>query len=92
MDDEDYKIFTDAWRVFKNYRKPVEDRAFWAALVKDCYILANRHQGSPFATDMAIVIRREVERKFLKEKEEELKRNVIDTTSGFSEKEDGARY
>lgn len=51
---EYYNIFTECWRLFKKYSNPVNDQAFWDALMDETEELVEKSE-KPEATKVLVV-------------------------------------
>ena len=58
-----FAIYTDAWKLFKKYFRPVEDDSFWETLLQDAQELYQKHQH-PFAKELIIKTMDEIDRIF----------------------------
>lgn len=68
MKNEDYyRVFCDAWRIFKHYRRDPGDPDFknddyWDALVSDQRKFIKRHPDNKFAVEIIVAVLCEIER------------------------------
>lgn len=48
-----YRCFVDCWRLFKEYRDPVETLEFWMALTKSANVIYTRYRCQPYKKSLA---------------------------------------
>lgn len=55
---EYYNIFTECWRLFKKYSNPVNDQAFWDALMNETEELVEKSEKSEATKVLAVAVHR----------------------------------
>jgi hypothetical protein len=65
----EYNLFADVWQLLKKNYEPSEQQAYWSELLKDTHEIEAKYKNK-LCDDLLVAVVMELERKFLKEREE----------------------
>lgn len=72
---EEYQIFADVWKLYKQYYDQSTDEGYWPEVLEESRKISNTY-NSHLCNDLVVAVVDELERKYLKENSLELKKAI----------------